>query len=184
MFFFLKKSYHSNLAITFYVDHEWPNGFKRRIDQARNCPFRLSDDRWRHVRLRNRLLDNRQNCKTCTLFFGKGMSQEMVVIPPSSSQVCVLWTRLAVLTILSPQFVLEKIFRQNLAIFNDLFAYFGPQPFLRKHHQQFSMPSPYNEHLWTILSYSDNLKTQPFFVRECASWSIFWKIKIFVIMDS
>ena len=34
----------SNLASTFIVDPVRPNGFKGHIDQARNCPFRLSDD--------------------------------------------------------------------------------------------------------------------------------------------
>ena len=43
--FFKKKSCHSNLASTFIVDPVRPNGFKGHIDQARNCPFRLSDDR-------------------------------------------------------------------------------------------------------------------------------------------
>ena len=72
--------------------------------------------------LRNRLLDNRQNCETCTLFFEKGMSQEMTGIPLNSSCVSSTWYVLVVLTILNPQFVLEKLFRQNWGNFHDFFT--------------------------------------------------------------
>ena len=43
--FFKKQSCHSNLAGTFIVDQVRTNGFQGHIDQARNCPIRLSDDR-------------------------------------------------------------------------------------------------------------------------------------------
>ena len=43
--FFKEKSCHSNSATTFLLDHVRPNGFECHIDQARNFPFRLSDDR-------------------------------------------------------------------------------------------------------------------------------------------
>ena len=56
LFFFMEKPYHSNWAIKFILDHLWPNGFEYHIDQPRNCPFGFPDDRWRHHRLRNRLL--------------------------------------------------------------------------------------------------------------------------------
>ena len=101
--FFLEKSYHSNLAITFYVDHEWPNGFQHQIDQARNCPFRLSDDRWRHVRWRNELLHNCKNCQTGGPFYEKRMNSKMIKIAPNSSLINVLINGQPSLTILIPK---------------------------------------------------------------------------------
>ena len=70
--FFRPKSCHSKSAITFFVDHLWSNGFLCLIEQARNCPFRLPYDRYRHVRLRHKLLRNRKNGKVSTHFLKKG----------------------------------------------------------------------------------------------------------------
>ena len=56
--FFQPKSCHSNSAIEFNLDHVRSNGFQYHIDQARNCPFGLLNDRWCHVRLRHELLRN------------------------------------------------------------------------------------------------------------------------------
>ena len=74
------KSYHSNLPIAFIVDHLKPNGFQYHIDQARNCPFGLPDDRWHHVRLRHRLLRNRKKCKSFKQFSEKRMKLELIKI--------------------------------------------------------------------------------------------------------
>ena len=88
--FLTKKSCHSNLTGTFIVDYVRPNGFQDHIDQARNCPFRLSDDRWRHVRWRNGLLHNCENCQTGKPFYEKGMNGEMIRIAPTPSLMSLL----------------------------------------------------------------------------------------------
>ena len=120
--FFLEKSYHSNLAITFYVDHEWPNGFQHQIDQARNCPFRLSDDRWRHVRLRHDLLHNRKKWKSFKRFSEKRMKLELIKIALNESLISVLVNGQSVLAIFIPQKILEKIFSKNFGNFRDFFG--------------------------------------------------------------
>ena len=43
--FFRPKSCHSNSTIEFILDHVRSNGFQYHIDQARNCPFGLPNDR-------------------------------------------------------------------------------------------------------------------------------------------
>ena len=125
-FFFLEKSYHSNLAITFYVDHQWPNGFQHQIGQARNCPIRLPDARWRHIRLRNGLLHNHKNFRISASFSEKGMNLKMPKMPRNSSLVSILWNRQPFLNKLIPQLILEKFFRKNFGFFHNFFAYFSP----------------------------------------------------------
>ena len=115
--FFYEKSYHSNLAITFYVEHEWPNGFQHQIDQARNSPFRLSDDRWR-----NRLLHNYKNCQTGGPFYEKGMNPETTKITPNSSLISVLINGLSSLTLIILRKILEMIFQKNFDNLDNFFA--------------------------------------------------------------
>ena len=110
VFFFLKKSYHSNLVIKFYVDYEWPNGFQHQIDQAVNCPFWLSDDQWRHVQWRNGPLHNCKNSRISASISEKGMNLKMPKMLRNSSLVSNLWNRQPFLNIFIPQLILEKVF--------------------------------------------------------------------------
>ena len=91
--FFKEKSCHSNSTTTFILDHVKPNGFQYRVDQARNCPFRLSDDRWRHVRLRNRLLYNLKKWKSFNPISEKGMNCELIKLALKSSYIRFLVNR-------------------------------------------------------------------------------------------
>ena len=93
LFLFKKKSCHSNSNTTFILEHVKPNGFQCCIDQARNCPFRLSDDRWRHVRLRNRLLYNLKKWKSFNPISEKGMNCELIKLALKSSYIRFLVNR-------------------------------------------------------------------------------------------
>ena len=124
--FFLEKSYHSNSAITFILDPVRSNGFHYNIDQARNFPFGLPDDRWRHDRLRNGLLYNHLNFQISAPFFKKGMNRRRITIPPKSPLISFVWDRLPFLIISIAQLILEKYFHQNSGFFYDFFACFSP----------------------------------------------------------
>ena len=140
MFFFWKKTYHSNLAITYYVDYEWSNGFQHQIDQPRNCPFQLSDDRWRHVRLRNGLLNNLKKCKSFKAISEKGMNGELIKIAPNSSYISILVNRQSFLTTVISHWILEKILYKNFGNFDDFFAYFSPELFTVTYNPRNCMP--------------------------------------------
>ena len=128
--FYWPKSCHSNLAITFFVDLVRPNGFHYHLDQVRNCPFRLPDDRWRHIRLRNGLLHNHENLRISASFSEKGMNLKMIKMPRNYSLVSFVWNRQPFLNVFIPKLILENFFRQNLGFLNDFFAYFSPQVFI------------------------------------------------------
>ena len=128
-FFFWKKSYHSNLAITFYVDYESTNGFQHLIDRPRNCPFQLPDDRWRHIRLRNGRLNNLKEWKSFKTISEKGMNRELTKIAPNSSHISILVNRQSFFTSVIAHQVLEKILYKIFGNFDDFFAYFGPELF-------------------------------------------------------
>ena len=119
VFFFWKKSYHSNLAITFYVDYESTNGFQHLIDRPRNCPFQLPDDRWRHIRLRNGRLNNLKKWKSFKAISEKGMNRELTKIAPNSSYISILVNRQSFLTSLVAHQVLEKILYKIFGNFDD-----------------------------------------------------------------
>ena len=171
--FYWPKSCHSNLAITFFVDLVRPNGFHYHLDQVRNCPFRLPDDRWRHIRLRNGLLHNHENLRISASFSEKGMNLKMIKMPRNYSLVSFVWNRQPFLNVFIPKLILENFFRQNLGFLNDFFAYFSPQVFIMTKYYQFCMPIPYNRYQRIILRQFDDLWTQPFFLRECGNRTTF-----------
>ena len=140
MFFFKKKSCHSNSTTSFILDHVKPNGFQCRIDQARYCPFRLSDDRWRHVRLRNRLLYNLKKWKSFNPISEKGMNRELIKLALYSSYIRILVNRQSFSSTFTPWQVLEKDLFENFGDFDDFFAYLGPEVFTVAFNPQSFMP--------------------------------------------
>ena len=124
--FYWPKSCHSNLAITFFLDHVRPNGFDNHLDQVRNCRVQLPDERWRHIRLRNGLLHNHENLRISASFSEKGMNLKMIKMLRNYSLVRIVWNRQLILAIFIPQLILERFFRQNLGFFYDFFVYLSP----------------------------------------------------------
>ena len=120
--FFRPKSCHSKSAITFFVDHLWPNGFLCLIEQARNCPFGFPDDRYRHVRLRHKLLRNRKKWKSFNPFSEKGMNAGLIRIALNYSLISILVNRQSVLALFILYWDLETIFWIFLRNFGLFFA--------------------------------------------------------------
>ena len=61
--FFRARTSHSKPAVIWNVDPISPNGFQLTIVTDLKCLFDYLNDRWRHVRLRNRVLCNGKSHK-------------------------------------------------------------------------------------------------------------------------